>query len=170
MYDLYRTTHKIFMFDKPELSQELNNGLILAIGGFCQQRDRFLFKVNKYFVAMNNGWLCNCPGNEFATINDLYGHSGQICKHICAVAICFSVKQWTSTPKNIFKLLERLIEINYIFDCQLPNSKVKILTENGNLRLQIGRKKTSILATRTMRKWQMTDDAKSLYEDFVNDL
>ena len=159
------------MSGKPELNPELDKGLILAIGGFCQQRDRFLFKVNKYFVAMKNGiWQCNCPGNDFSTINDLYGHTGKICKHVCAIAICFSANTWVKPPKNVFSLLERLVDINYIFNCQLPNSKVKILIDDDGLRLKISRKKSNALATSSYGKWQINDNAKLLYEDFINDI
>lgn len=170
MHRLYRTTHKIFVSGKPELSQELDKGLILAISGYCEQKERFLFRCSKYTVAMKNGvWQCNCPANEFATINELYGNNGNICKHICAIAICFSVNAWIVPPKNILELVKRLVDIDYVIDYQLPYSKVKLTVENNQLFIKSGRKKSDALAINP-DKWKMIDNSRSLYEDFVNDI
>ena len=170
MHELYRTAHKMFVADKPELGQELDKGLVLAICGYIHQTDRFLFQVGKYTISMEDGsWQCNCTAYDFASIRELYGHTGKICKHICAVAIAFSVKVWANSPANVFETVKRFIDMDYVFDCQLPNSKVKLIVNDNQLIIKVGRKKSGVLAHK-LNKWEMTIQAKQIYEDYVKGL
>lgn len=183
----------------PALADEIYKGLLLALAGRIKPEDDAGHNTSKWQVSggtVKDGqvnvytvtatpvaWHCNCEGSSFKPYIELLDCRGQICKHICAAALCRPTRQYPPKPASAWEMFERMVRAQVMpladTPVKLPGSSlVMFQPAAGQVALRYGRHRSAPLvewrpfpnfplAVKAGGMWHLLPSARRNYEALV---
>lgn len=196
MEQLLKASAKALSDLYPALAEEIHKGLLLALAGRIKpvednghHTSRWQVsggtvkdgKTNTYTVnASPTAWHCTCKGSSFKPFTELLEGRGQVCKHVCAAALCRPTRQYPPKPANAWEMFERMVraQIMPLADTpvKLPGSSLVMFQPTaGQVSLRFGRHRSQPVAEwvpfpnfpKAGGMWQLTTQAKTAYDELV---